>query len=441
MELFLGFYFGTLSMIILYNFHWYNVTKEKSYLYYALFKLSLILILLQLSQIIATNKFFEILNANIIFMLIFLFSKEFLSLKIFFKTINKIINYVMLFVLLCFAYSIIIGSYTIFDQPYSLILAPLILMGYFVYQRGFDPAKYYVLAWGISVLLIGLDDLNTYAIVEFYPEVPFTLMGHIIESIILSYAISLKTKLIIKEKEQQSNILIHQAKLASMGQMLENISHQWRQPLNRIAAFIVNMQAYIKGKYKNETYLIDTLNQAQLQLEYMSDTINDFTNFNRHSRDKECFLASLAIENAYDIIDKTLEKNNILFELKINNDFSINSYPSELTQIILNLIQNAQDALIKRQVNQAFIKIVIDSNKISVQDNAGGINPKIAEHIFEPYFSTKSNTSSLGLGLYMSKIILDKYFNAKIEMQQTEAYTSFDILFNYDGASNRSCKC
>ncbi len=430
MELFLGFYFGVMSMVVLYNFHWYNVTKEKSYLYYAVLKVSIIIIMLQTTQIIVTDNFFYILNINIIFMLIFLFSKEFLNLKKNFPSINRLINYVMIFVLLCFVYSIVTEHYSIFDLPYSLVLSPLIMIGYLVYRQGFEPAKYYVIGWGSSLSLVGIDDLRKFAGVDLYPDIPFTLISHIIESIILSYAISEKTNFLIKEKEQQSKILIHQAKLASMGHMLENISHQWRQPLNRISIFIINMQMHINDKYKKETYLIDALNQSQLQLEYMSNTIKDFTDFNKQTKEKEHFLASSVVNDVYRITGQTLEAHAISFTITNHNDFSIHSYPNELAQVVLNLVQNAQDVLIEREIKQPAINVIIDKGKISVQDNAGGIEDKIVEQIFEPYFTTKSKSSSLGLGLYMSKIILEKHFNARIEIENIKHCTSFNILFD-----------
>jgi signal transduction histidine kinase len=429
--LFLGFYFGILSMICLYNLHWYNVTKEKSYLYYAIYKLFIILIYLQSTQTIVTNEFAIILSANIIFISILLFTKEFLALNVNNKMMAVVINYTMGFLVLYFTYSTITGDYSHYTLSYSLVLSPLFLLGFFIYLRGYEPAKYYALGWGLSLPIIGLTEINTFNIFDFYPDVPFSLIANIIESIVLTYAIFVKTSFIIKEKEAQSKILIHQAKLASMGHMLENISHQWRQPLNRISVFIINMQTHIKDKYKDEKYLPDALKQAQLQLEYMSNTINDFTNFNKQSTDKENFEVSSVILNVYNIIGPTLEKNNILFETKILNDFSMVSYPNELAQVILNLIQNAQDALLNRQIKQPVITVIIDKNRISIQDNAGGIADEIVEQIFEPYFTTKTKTSSLGLGLYMSKIILEKYCNAKIELQQVKQCTSFNIFF-YD---------
>ena len=418
-------------MVCLYNLHWYNVTKEKSYLYYAIYKLFIILIYLQSTQTIVTNEFAIILSANIIFISILLFTKEFLALNVNNKKMAVVINYMMVFLILFFAYSTAIGDYSHYNLAYSLALSPLFLLGLFIYLKGFEPAKYYALGWGLSLPMIGLTDINNFNIVDFYPDIPFSLIANIIESIILSYAIFVKTNLIVKEKEAQSKILIHQAKLASMGHMLENISHQWRQPLNRISVFIINMQTHIKDKYKDEKYLPDALNQTQLQLEYMSNTINDFTNFNKQSKDKEKFSVSSVISDVHNIIGPTLEKNNIMFETKILNDFSMVSYPNELAQVILNLIQNAQDALVNRKVKQPVIAVIIDKNRISIQDNAGGIAEEIVSQIFEPYFTTKTKTSSLGLGLYMSKIILEKYCNAKIELQQVKQRTSFNILF-YD---------
>ncbi|MBL4680596.1 MAG: sensor histidine kinase [Pseudomonadales bacterium] len=427
--LYLGFYFGVLSMICLYNFHWYNVTKEKSYLYYAIYKLFIILIYLQNTQTIVTNEFAIILSANIIFIAILLFTKEFLALNINNKKMAVVINYTMGFLVLYFTYSTITGDYSRYTLPYSLVLSPLFLLGFFIYLRGFEPAKYYALGWGLSLPLIGLTDINNFNIADFYPDVPFSLIANIIESIILTYAISVKTNLIIKEKEAQSKILIHQAKLASMGHMLENISHQWRQPLNRISVFMINMQTHIMDRYKDEKYLPDVLNQSQLQLEYMSNTLNDFTNFNKQSTDKENFSASSVVSNIHNIIGPTLEKNSILFETKIHNDFSMVSHPNELAQVILNLIQNAQDALVSREVEQPVIAVIIDKKRISIQDNAGGIADEIVQQIFEPYFTTNAKTSSLGLGLYMSKIILEKYCNAKIELNQNKQCTSFNICF------------
>lgn len=358
-----------------------------------------------------------------------LFSKEFLSLKSNFRKINALLNTGIAFILLCFIYSLYSGDFDIYSQPYSLVFCPLIFIGWYVYRKGFKPAKVYSIAWGLSLALVGVYDLNKFGVFSFYSSVPFDSIGHIVESVILSYAISVKVNLIVEDKEQQNKILIRQARLASMGQMLENISHQWRQPLNRSSTYIINMQVYINNEYSDDGYLIKELDQLQLQLEYMSNTINDFTNFNRQSEGKEDFLVSTVIYDVKKILGDTLESNNIIFEIDNLKDFRVTSYKNELAQVVLNLIQNAQDVLQQRQVEAGMIKVVVNGNVISVQDNAGGVEPGMINNIFDPYFSSNNKPGSLGLGLYMSRIILEKYFNAKIEVKHSDQYTSFDILF------------
>lgn len=430
MELFLGFFLGSLSMIIMYNFHWYLITKEKSFLYYGIYIILLILVILESIMITVGNNFIIVLTTTMLLVFILLFSKEFLSLNRRFKKLNFCFNITSIFLLSCFLYSVITKDYDIFDQPYSLILSPLVAIGLYTYKKGFKPAKYYIISYGITLTLVGLADINKFTSIRFYETIPFDLVGNIIGAIILSYAIFVKTELIVKEKEEQSKILIHQSKLASMGQMLENISHQWRQPLQRISVFIINMQMYIYNNYKKEKYLLDILNQSQVQLEYMSNTINDFTDFNQKNKNKNNFSVSTVIEDVNSIIGETLAQNNIKFDKEIYNDFLIYSYQNELAQVVLNLIQNAQDVLIKRKIKEPNIRVIISENKISIQDNAGGIEDNIIDHIFEPYFTTNSKNRSLGLGLYMSKLILEKYFTAKIEVKKTNEYTIFNILFS-----------
>lgn len=433
MELFFGFYFGVILMIILHNFHWYSVTKEKSYLYYAIFKVLMILVILQSAHIIFINQFLLIFTLVAMFFIMLLFTQEFLALKNGHIIINRIVYAVMVLILVGFVYSAFTGNYAIFALPYSLVLSPFIFLGVYIYRQGFKPAGYYVIAWGLSLILVGLKDLNVFTSAEFYPNVPFDLIGGIIESIILSYAITVKTNLMAKEKEQQSKILIHQSKLASMGQMLENISHQWRQPLNRISSFIINMQVHINDKYKNDTCLSDGLSQSQLQLEYMSSTLDDFTDFNKQAKHKEAFLVSSVINSVINIVGNTLENYSISLEVENIADFSMVSYPTELSHVVLNLVQNAKEALAERKIKQPKIKIVINKNKISIEDNAGGVDAAIVDRIFEPYFTTKSKSTSLGVGLYMSKVILDKHFHAEIGLDSMQERTSFYILFIGDG--------
>ena len=429
MELFLGLFFGTLGMIIFYNAHWYLLTKEKSYLYYCIYTIVLLFVILQASKIAFINQATLIFTSVVLLIFILLFSKEFLCLKKELPKINKLLNLVIVFLILSFFYALLTQDYKIFEQPYSLLLSPLVVIGFSMYKKGFKPAKYYVLSYGITLSLTAIGDLNKFTTMDFYGNVPFDLIGNLVGAIILSYAIFVKTNLLMKERNEQSKMLIEQSKLASMGRMLENISHQWRQPLQRTSLFIMNMQEHILSNHKDDQYLLNSLHSSQVQLEYMSNTINDFVNFNTQEREKENFDVSTVLNSVEKIIGQTLQTNEISFQKEIYQDFSIYSYPNELGQVILNLMQNSQDALLENRVKNAQIKIVVTDNKITIEDNAGGITKENIDSIFEPYFTTKSETSSIGLGLYMSKVILKTHFNAEIKVQNIKKLTVFTISF------------
>lgn len=358
MALFFGFYLGVLSMTIMYNLHWYFVTKERSFLHYVGYKTLMLLAVIQGAQVVFISTL--LLDVTLLFLMLLLtsFLKSFLALDDFLPKVSRLISYIQFFIILYFLVCLSIGYEDMFTLPYSLIFSPIILVGIFISRKGFKPALYFSIGWGLSLTLTGFSDANAYNIINFYPEFRFDLVGHILESVILTYAIFAKTRFIYAQKEQQEKLLIHQAKLAAMGKMLENISHQWRQPLNRIATFIINMKMSIADKTLEEEYINDLLDQSQCQLDYMSNTINDFTDFNQQDNTKEEFFATAAVDNVYSIIKSTLEQNNTTFTVNVINDFTIYSYPNELGQVLLNLIQNANDELVSRSIENPKITLV-----------------------------------------------------------------------------------
>jgi len=426
-ETFLGFYYGVMTSILLYNFQWYMNSKEKSYLYYVLMHFCLVLMYLNTSDIFITS-----LPITGILALIFslFFIKEFLNLNIYYKHIDRFIKkfaigFFIFFILLYISDTLYILS----KIPLFLIFVPFLFIAYKVYKKGFDPAKYFLIGWGIYIFCLFLAYINKSYEYMFFAKNAIPQIGNLFETLILSFALSVKTKQLIIETKEQEQMLIHQSRLASMGEMLANISHQWRQPLNRIASFIMNMQIHIMDNYEDEKFLNKKLEESQHQLEYMSSTIDDFTEFYKKDKQKEEFFVSLAVENSYTIIDSSLTTNNIDLEINVINDFKINSYKKELSQVLLNLIQNAKDALLINQIKNPKIIITIDQNKIFVQDNAKGISLEIINKIFDPYFTTKEKYKGTGLGLYMSKIIIEKNMKAKITVENKNDGALFIINF------------
>lgn len=426
-DLFLGFYLGVFSIILLFNMLWYLYNKEKSYLYYFFMHLSVVLIAIQSTPVFKNN---TILLAVAAIFFSFLFTREFLNLEKYYEKINSyFLKVAILFSSILLLLYLSDNIIYIKNIPYSMIFLVFVIIAYKVYKKGFLLAKYFIIAWGVNVCIIFLLDVKRITGIELVSFEYLSQIGNILEAVILSFALFARTSMLIDEKNEKEKMLIHQSRLASMGEMLANISHQWRQPLNRIASFIMNMQIHIMDNYKEEKYLLEKLEESQVQLEYMSTTIDDFANFYKKDKQKETFFVSSVVENSLSIIASTLKSNNIHLEVNVINDFKINSYPKELSQVILNLIQNAKDALIINNTKDANIKIEILDRKIIVQNNGDLINENIIDKIFEPYFTTKEKDKGTGLGLYMSRMILEKNMNAKISVKNQNDCVSFEINF------------
>ncbi len=225
--------------------------------------------------------------------------------------------------------------------------------------------------------------------------------------------------------------LIQQARLAQMGEMISMIAHQWRQPLSSISATssAIKIKSQL-GKLSKEMVVKQTDKISEYS-QFLSDTIDDFRNFFKPNRDKKETNYTYVIDAVNGIIGTSLYHKHIKLIKELNSDDSFISYPNELKQVILNLIRNAEDALIENKIENPFIKITTysedDSYILIVNDNAGGIPEDIIEKIFDPYFSTKSEKNGTGLGLYMSKMIIEEHCNGILSVKNSLDGAEFKI--------------
>ncbi|MCK5854931.1 MAG: HAMP domain-containing histidine kinase, partial [Sulfurovaceae bacterium] len=248
--------------------------------------------------------------------------------------------------------------------------------------------------------------------------------GHIafaIESMLLSFALSYKFKMIEDEKRVQQTLLLQQSRLASMGEMISIIAHQWRQPLN----FLSYSFMHIKNNCKNDSEAIITIKEANEQLQYMSQTIENFRNFYNPSKNKNSFSIEESCNNILKIVTPTLTPLRIKIELINRKDFSFFANSNEFEQVILNLINNAKDAFVERKIKEPTIHLIINENIITICDNAGGIAKEHQGKIFEPYFSTKN--SSDGIGLYIAKTIIETEMKGKLSLESRGDGSCFKI--------------
>jgi signal transduction histidine kinase len=236
-----------------------------------------------------------------------------------------------------------------------------------------------------------------------------------------------------REANEKERLLIHQSKLASMGEMIGNIAHQWRQPLTQLSSILINLELYFeRNKLTKEKFKVKS-KEANDQISFMSKTIDDFRNFYTSNKQVQEYSISSAINDVRKLMDSSLTNYSINFKVEIINDFSTQGYPNEISQALLNIISNAKDIILQRHIKDGFILVrafTKDNKKnLTVLDNAGGVEVTPIEKIFEPYFSTKSAKNGTGIGLYMTKIIIEKNNNATIDVENTTHGVLFTITF------------
>jgi PAS domain S-box-containing protein len=232
----------------------------------------------------------------------------------------------------------------------------------------------------------------------------------------------------ILKNEAKQKVMFWQSRLASLGQMLANIAHQWRQPLTELNLTLFSM----KQTFKDDDYenFLSFYDDSKGIIKNMSQTIEDFTNFFKPQKEKLPFNISESINESLSLLDKLIKSEKI----KVTTDLvqvEVLGISNELTQVIINLIKNSIDAFIINNILDREIKIEINLNNnftfITIQDNAGGIKKENLEKVFEPYFTTKQQSSGTGLGLFMSKMICEQGLNGYIEVDSKDNITTFQI--------------
>ncbi len=229
-----------------------------------------------------------------------------------------------------------------------------------------------------------------------------------------------------KQNTKQLEVLQQQSKMAQMGEMIGAIAHQWRQPLNELGINIQNLKYDYKNDEINETFIKNFITNNKQIIKFMSQTIDDFRSFFRVDKEIDNFSIKEAIEKTISMQATLLKQLNIVHSIEGDN-FNVNGFKSEFQQVILNIVNNAKDALIEKSIKNPEIKIVLNNNIITIEDNAGGIPDNIINRIFEPYFTTKEQGKGTGIGLYMSKMIIEDNMNAKLSVKNNTKGAIFSI--------------
>lgn len=242
-----------------------------------------------------------------------------------------------------------------------------------------------------------------------------------------------------QENLTQYKILQQQNKLVAMGEMLDAIAHQWRQPLNVINGVLMNLSDAYSLNELDDKYMNNQVDIANENIKYLSQTINDFRSFTKPNKKVSEFCLNRSLKKIQNIVNAQLKNHNILLEISIEESIKLFGCANELEQCIINLLSNSKDSLNLKSFNEEekpTIKInckkVDEKASIRIIDNGIGISKNNIEKIFEPYFTTKENMNGSGIGLYLSKSIIEKTFKGSLELKESEnSHTCFEILINW----------
>ena len=233
----------------------------------------------------------------------------------------------------------------------------------------------------------------------------------------LNASLEQRIKKEVANSRKKDIIMMQQARHASLGEMIANIAHQWRQPLGSLMMIIQSFQTKMElGKLSNE-FVNKKVEDAMLLSDNMSNTLDDFQNFFKPNKDKTIFSLQECLEHAYELSKYFLEKEGIKVILHVKQNVNVHGFYNELSHVFLNIFSNSKDAL-KKIDEKRLIEVIVKKNKetvtINIFDNGGGIDEKIMPQVFEPYFTTKYKSAGTGIGLYMSKQIIEKHMHGTI---------------------------
>jgi len=237
----------------------------------------------------------------------------------------------------------------------------------------------------------------------------------------------------LEKRLENEYLLMQQSKLATMGEMIGHIAHQWRQPLAQLGGIFMNLDAAYAHEDLTEEYLEKRIKKGNELIKYMSQTIDDFRQFFEPNETEQIFNVETYIQSAIHIIQASLTYAHVELEvIAFEQPLYVKGYPSEFSQVILNLLDNAKDVFVERDTKSPKIiietKLVKDEVLITISDNAGGMDETIIDRVFDIYFSTKRERGGSGLGLYMSKLIIEKKSMGKIYVDNGSEGAIFSIL-------------
>ena len=295
----------------------------------------------------------------------------------------------------------------------------------------------YILGNIYAGILITIVSIITITVISLFYDLELaqiTIISAVLGLVILSLFMRAYVRKVINfEKEiiEQQNFIIAQSRFAAMGEMMSMVAHQWRQPLSTTTLLIANerVNSIMEGNESNKyDEIFERISDTMV---YLSETIDDFQTYFKPEKSAKNVEINSLVKRACQFTEHRLTMADIKMSVIESNKDFIDTYANEIVQVLINIINNAADVLVQREIDKREIWISVDSSdeeiRISIEDNAGGVENDIIERVFEPYFSSKSDNGT-GLGLYMSKMIIDTHINGSIDVINSSRGARFTIV-------------
>jgi PAS domain S-box-containing protein len=238
----------------------------------------------------------------------------------------------------------------------------------------------------------------------------------------------------VEELRRKDKIMFRQSRMAQMGEMISMIAHQWRQPLNAITLTTGALELKAENDTYDKTFFQSRLERISNYVQYLSSTIEDFRDFFKSDKVKQETTFGAIVERTLDLVRAEVENKNITILTECHCKHSMSTYTNELLQVMINLIKNAEDALLDNNSTDPTITIKCysdpDKSVLEIGDNAGGIDATVIDNIFDPYFTTKEEHNGTGLGLYMSKMIIEEHCKGRLSVHNSSVGAVFKIVLN-----------
>ena len=431
---------GLLFALAIYNFFIFLSLRYKEYLYYSLYLFSATVWVFYVYGPLAhyfhiyaaeSSKF----NFALMFIPIFLalFVQTVFETKTKYKTEHIFLNSIIgvLFINVIYGLIDLIHAIQLLTLAFNYTLVVFMWVAISIYIKGNKIIKIFLFAHTFYLIF------STYAILFYLGLVDFNYIsshgigiGIIIEALMLSYLVSYKFKIIEEEKNRSNLLLLQKTKMADMGEMVANIAHQWRQPLATIGVSSGILREKKLINRLSDKDFEEELNHIDSNIEHMSQTVEEFLTYFKPNKIKKDFYIFDAVDKALLIIGNTLYKNEIKIVTDVDKELTIFGIKEELIQVLICIILNGIDALKGKQNKTIMITSKNSDNQItlSIEDNGGGIKEEQFSQVFEPYFTTKNQSGGTGLGLYISKNIVQDSLNGNIRVENTTNGAKFSII-------------